>query len=40
MKKRRYGKPLTEKQRRIRHSKKYGKKSPLPKRGTGLKKKK
>lgn len=37
---RRYGKPRTNTERRTRHTKIYGAKSPLPRRRTGLKKKK
>ena len=33
------GKPKTNAQRKANHAKKYGAKAPLPKRGTGLKKK-
>ena len=36
---RRGGKPRSNTQRKIRHAKIYGKKSPLPPRGTGLKRK-
>ena len=36
---RRGGKPRTNAERRIRHTKTYGAKSPLPRRGTGLNRK-
>ena len=35
----RQGNPKTNAERRITHTHKYGAKSPLPKRGTGLRKK-
>lgn len=37
---RRLGQPRTDVERRIRHEKIHGKNSPLPPRGTGLKRKK
>jgi len=35
---RRYGKPRSNTERRIRHARLYGAKAKLPKRGTGLRK--
>jgi len=36
---RRYGKPRTQAQRRARHTRRFGVKSPFPPRGTGQKRK-